>query len=329
MIKKTTGLVALGFATIGLVLSCGAFAPEPNISDFTATSRSTTIGIGQSLSFQVAGSIATADTNDFADLSGTIAILVDEEEANSTDINGSFSELFTIKFDQIGKYEVKAVLTQNSGGKSVESKKIEVTVEDQSVEVTDVTVSPGAPDTIVVGDTLQLTATVTPANAANKKVTWSSDYTSIATVNSNGLVTAVSNGMAFVTAKTEDGDFKSTAIITVRQPNGNSFDEAISLTVNASSSTDQSLPRLSTSKKYFKFTHQGGTLNLAYVFGFDLDLKMMIYRDNQQEFLNSVGNLMRWQGSSYIENVPAGTYYMSLWLGSGLDRTDVQLKLWR
>ena len=142
-------------------------------------------------------------------------------------------------------------------------------------------------------------------------------------------MTAVSNGMAFVTAKTEDGDFKSTAIITVRQPNGNSFDEAISLTVNASSSTDQSLPRLSTSKKYFKFTHQGGTLNLAYVFGFDLDLKMMIYRDNQQEFLTSVGNLMRWQGSSYIENVPAGTYYMSLWLGSGLDRTDVQLKLWR
>lgn len=41
------------------------------------------------------------------------------------------------------------------------------------------------------GDTAQLTATVAPANANDKTVTWNSDNTSVATVDENGLVTAV------------------------------------------------------------------------------------------------------------------------------------------
>ena len=41
------------------------------------------------------------------------------------------------------------------------------------------------------GDTAQLTATVAPANADDKTVTWNSDNTSVATVDENGLVTAV------------------------------------------------------------------------------------------------------------------------------------------
>lgn len=54
------------------------------------------------------------------------------------------------------------------------------------------------------GETVTLTATVTPTNAVNKTVTWSSSNTSVATVN-NGIVTAVKGGTATITAKTSNG----------------------------------------------------------------------------------------------------------------------------
>lgn len=57
------------------------------------------------------------------------------------------------------------------------------------------------------GSTQQLTATITPANATNQNVTWSSSDTSVATVSSSGLVTAVSTGTASITVTTSDGGY--------------------------------------------------------------------------------------------------------------------------
>ncbi|WP_430810867.1 MULTISPECIES: Ig-like domain-containing protein [unclassified Carboxylicivirga] len=80
--------------------------------------------------------------------------------------------------------------------------------------VSGVSVSPQS-GTITVGGTLQLTETVMPSQAANKSVTWLSDNTSVATVDANGLVTAVSEGTAIITVTTVDGGFTATADITV------------------------------------------------------------------------------------------------------------------
>lgn len=68
--------------------------------------------------------------------------------------------------------------------------------------------------TIDDGDTLQLTETVEPSNAANKSVTWSSSNTSVATV-SNGLVTGVSPGTAVITVTTVQGGYTATCTVTV------------------------------------------------------------------------------------------------------------------
>ena len=65
------------------------------------------------------------------------------------------------------------------------------------------------------GDTLQLTATITPSDATNKNLTWSSSSTSVATVSSSGLVTAKGNGRATITVKTADGGFTATCHISV------------------------------------------------------------------------------------------------------------------
>ena len=59
--------------------------------------------------------------------------------------------------------------------------------------------------TLEEGQNEKLTATIAPANAANKKVTWSSDKPDIASVDASGKVTANKVGEAVVTVKTEDG----------------------------------------------------------------------------------------------------------------------------
>lgn len=88
-----------------------------------------------------------------------------------------------------------------------------------SIPVSSVDVSP-ASATIYSGGTanktVQLVATVLPANATNKNINWSSSNSSIASVNSNGLVTANSAGSATITATAADGSGKyDTSAITV------------------------------------------------------------------------------------------------------------------
>ena len=58
---------------------------------------------------------------------------------------------------------------------------------------------------ITVGDKETLTATISPANATNNSVTWTSSNTDVATVNENGEVTAVASGTAIITATANDG----------------------------------------------------------------------------------------------------------------------------
>lgn len=68
------------------------------------------------------------------------------------------------------------------------------------------------------GETLQLTATVLPEDATDKSVTWSSNDETVATVNDNGLVTAIAPGTATITVTTVDGTaITATCEITVRQ----------------------------------------------------------------------------------------------------------------
>ena len=55
------------------------------------------------------------------------------------------------------------------------------------------------------GDTFQLTATASPNNAENKEIKWSTSDESIASVDENGLVTALKKGTATITATAQDG----------------------------------------------------------------------------------------------------------------------------
>lgn len=68
--------------------------------------------------------------------------------------------------------------------------------------------------TMAAGDSQTLTATIFPANATNKNVTWASSNTSVATVDADGKVTCLSDGKAVITVKTDEGGY--TALCNVK-----------------------------------------------------------------------------------------------------------------
>ena len=69
--------------------------------------------------------------------------------------------------------------------------------------------------TLEAGKSEQLTATVAPTNATNKKVSWSSDKQDIASVDATGKVTAHKAGEAVITVKSEDGGKTASCKVTV------------------------------------------------------------------------------------------------------------------
>ena len=66
------------------------------------------------------------------------------------------------------------------------------------------------------GDSTQLTATVAPSDATNKKVTWSSSNATTASVSNTGKVKALTPGTAVITVKSEDGGKTATCNVTVK-----------------------------------------------------------------------------------------------------------------
>ena len=157
--------------------------------------------------------------------SSNIALEATISPAAATNKNITWSSSDTSKIDivynaQTTGFEAQAV----ANGAAT----ITVTTEDGSftdtvtitakTHVTGVTVSPASASPIL-NSTQQLTATIAPADATDKTGTWTSSDTTVATVDSNGLVTAKAEGTATITFTTTDGSFTGTSTITpVDQP---------------------------------------------------------------------------------------------------------------
>ena len=109
-----------------------------------------------------------------------------------------------------------ATITAKAGDKTATCT---VTVKDKVVAVEKVTLDKTSAE-LTVGDTTTLKATVTPDNATDKTVTWTSSDETVATVK-DGVVTAVKAGTATITAKA--GDKTATCAVTVKAKAGDVF----------------------------------------------------------------------------------------------------------
>lgn len=103
-----------------------------------------------------------------------------------------------------GKAKITIKATDGSGKKAV----VTITVKKTGVALSQTSA------TVSYGRTYQLTATVSPEAAKNKKVTWASDNAAVATVDANGLVSGVGIGTATISAKDCSGNV-ATCVVTV------------------------------------------------------------------------------------------------------------------
>ena len=144
----------------------------------------------------------------------------------ATDAIGTTASVITIPtgsltWSQLKSYgssfSIDVVLAANNSSYPyvyVYGAEIEVEYTAETVHPTSVSVSPST-TSVEAGSTVQLTETVLPANATDKSVTWSSNNTAVATVDSGGLVTGVAAGSATITVTTNDGGLTATCAVTV------------------------------------------------------------------------------------------------------------------
>lgn len=113
-----------------------------------------------------------------------------------------------------GNVEVAVSFTWNNPGTGTDPEPGTPTV-----DVTGITLEPTS-QTLAVNETLALKATVAPADATDKGISWSSSAPDIVSVDTKGNVKALKAGTATITATTNDGGFTATCKITVSVPTG-------------------------------------------------------------------------------------------------------------
>lgn len=142
--------------------------------------------------------------------SATLAAIVKPDNATDKTVTWSSSAPDVATVDGTGKVtmvkEGSATIIAKAGEKNAECK-VNIYIPATSIElnITDLTLDPG--------ETALLKATVVPDNATDKTVTWSSSDTTVATVSYIGMVNALKEGSAIITAKA--GDKTVTCSLTV------------------------------------------------------------------------------------------------------------------
>ena len=148
----------------------------------------------------------------------TKCIFYDDANRTATDSEAPFV-VETTEEDKTPRINGTPIDGGNNQSKGL--KKIEVY--GYATPVSGVTLSQDDAVLTVGGETLTLTATVAPANAKDKTVSWTTSNDAVATVDANGVVTAVSAGTATITATATNGtddtsdDKTATCTVTVTQ----------------------------------------------------------------------------------------------------------------
>ena len=148
-----------------------------------------------------------------------ITYTITPSNAANKKVTFSSSNTSVATIDSNGKITAKAVGTTNitvktkDGGKSATGK---LTVVAKSIPVTGVKLNVSTLQIGYGGET-SLDATITPSNATNKKVIWTSSNSKIVTVDSNGRIKGVNAGKATITATTQDGNKKASCVVNVSE----------------------------------------------------------------------------------------------------------------
>lgn len=152
--------------------------------------------------------------------SETLGLTIVPNNATNQSVTWSSSNTNIVKVDSNGTITGvdtgKATITVKTkdGNKTA---KCVVTVSNVQIDVTDISLSETELE-ISAGSSKKLNVTITPSNATNKYIKWTSSNYEVAKVDSTGLVTAVDVGKATITAQSADGKKIAKCVVTVPRP---------------------------------------------------------------------------------------------------------------
>ena len=185
-----------------------------NPNEATITLSKQTINVGETIT----ANVSQSDNESGIDISrckwiyNQTSTKIGEDETSYTGKFTSASETISLIVTNPGDYYLHVLTIDKAGNKTEKvSEKVivkEIEVESISLSKNTLKVGPGKTSEALV-------VTFTPANATNKKVTWSSNATSIATV-TDGKVTGVAEGTATITATSANGK-TATCSVTVEE----------------------------------------------------------------------------------------------------------------
>lgn len=151
----------------------------------------------------------------------TIQALVNPSDAVNKELTWASSAEAVATVDQTGKVvavkQGEATITATAKAASAVKATCKVTVTEKAIPVEAVQLSEAGPVTLAQNETLELTAVITPSNATDSNIEWKSDDVSVATVDANGVVTALGKGTARITA-TVGGVTSEPLVVTVTVP---------------------------------------------------------------------------------------------------------------
>lgn len=168
----------------------------------------------------------------------------------------------------------------NQGSENTDSTDRE---DDISVPVQSITITAGT-DVMAQGDTLQLTATVSPSNADNTALLWFSDDETIARVSQDGLVTSVSAGYTVISAVSSNG------IQTDFPINVSSSRKVMTLTVSTECTQNDKVGSNWTYRYLMNGTPIHAVQNMMVEAGKTISLESEIIEHDEQPDLGSAGN---------------------------------------
>lgn len=166
-------------------------------------------------------SLALSETQASLTVSETLALTYTYEPEDVTDcsVTWSSSDTDVVTVDETGLVtavgEGDAVITCTAFDDSQLTAACEVSVKEIAVKKVKLNASSVK---ITQGDTYTLEAAITPADASNQTLTWSSSNTDAATVDENGIVTAVAKGKATITVKANNGKKAKAKVRVIEEP---------------------------------------------------------------------------------------------------------------
>lgn len=135
-----------------------------------------------------------------------LTVVVTPSELSSSKLTWKSSDENIVTVDESGKIKginvgSATITVTSSNGKTATCK---VNVVEESIEVQEIVLTP-LEKTIGNNRTTQVIADIKPENATNRELVWTSSDSSVATVDANGVVKGIKNGIVTITAKTKDG----------------------------------------------------------------------------------------------------------------------------